>query len=111
MEAGWSPSRPVEYITGQPRIVVAAANRIGATTADVVVITRSATRGFTGSDGRRVDRSDAAQRVLYSCMAAAREQVHVIHRGDNDLVPWAEAITGAVVRHLDCPRRPPEDEK
>jgi hypothetical protein len=103
MEAGWSPSRPVEYTTGQPRIVVAAANRIGATTADVVIITRSATRGFTGSDGRRADRSDEAQRTLYACLASAREQIHVLHRGHNDLMPWAEAINGVVVRHHNLP--------
>jgi hypothetical protein len=93
---GWLPCRRVEYVERQPRIVVAAANQVGAVTADVVLIVRPGLRGFTGS-GPRGAGDDTAQRILYGCLAAAREQIHVIHRGANDLMPWAEGRTGVSV--------------
>lgn len=106
---GWLPCRRVEYVEGQPRIVVAAANQVGAVAADVVLIVRPGLRGFTGS-GPRGAGDDTVQRVLYGCVAAAREQVHVIHRGANDLMPWAEGRTGvSVYRHDLSGSRPARD--
>jgi hypothetical protein len=97
--AGWSPSRPVAFEPNRPRIVVTSANRIGAVRADVVLIVRDKSRGFTGSHGFSAKHDDAAQRVLYRCLGAARHGAHVIHRGANDLMPWAEGLGGVTVHH------------
>jgi hypothetical protein len=101
--AGWSPSRPVAFEPNRPRIVVTSANRIGAVRADVVLIVRDKSRGFTGSHGFSAKHDDAAQRVLYRCLGTARHSAHVIHRGANDLMPWAEGLNGVSVHHHQLP--------
>lgn len=90
--SGWSPSRPVQFETDQPRIIVVSANRVGAVVADVVMLVRPGTRGFVGTRGGHANRVDVAQQVLYQCLGAARESVFVFFRGHNDLLPWITKV-------------------
>lgn len=92
--AGWSPSRPTVFEPGRQRIIVAAVNEIGSVEVDIVILVRAKTRGFPGSDTLPASSSEAAQRVLYGCLCSARESFVVLHRGRNDLLPWASGIEG-----------------
>lgn len=100
--SGWSPSRPTSFEPGRPRILVAAVNEITGVVVDVVVLVRPKTRGFPGSDCLPASSSEIAQRVLYGCLASARESVVLLHRGRNDLMPWAIGVAGVAsqVHHL-----------
>ena len=99
--SGWSPSRTGIFEPDAPRILVTSANRIGAVRADVVIIVRPATRGFTGSMGLSARDNEIAQRVLYRALGAARHSAHLIHRGGDDLMGWAEDLDGVTVHRHD----------